>query len=47
MLDAVAVAGEGKGAIEFVDGFVEFLMRLSQLMRHDVNVVEIGDVGPF
>ena len=43
MLDAVAVAGEWSGTIEFVHGFVEFLMRLSQLMRHDVNVVEIGE----
>ena len=43
MLDAVAVAGEGGCAIEFVHGFVEFLMRLSQLMRHDVNIVEIGE----
>ena len=43
MFDAVAVAGEGSWAIEFVHGFVEFLMRLSQLMWHDVNVVEIGE----
>jgi hypothetical protein len=38
-----AIAGEGFGLIEFVNGFVEFPMRLAKLMRHHVNVVEIGE----
>ncbi len=43
MFHAVAVAGEGRGLIEFVDGFVEVLMGLPQLLRHDINVVEVGE----
>ena len=50
MFDAIAVAGEWSGAVEFVDGFVQFLMRLAQLVRHDVdieggNVLAIGQDG--
>lgn len=43
LFDAVAVASKGSGTVEFVDGAVEFLMRLAQLVRHDVNVVEVGE----
>jgi hypothetical protein len=34
MLDAFTIASERSGTIEFVDGFVEFLMRPSRLMLH-------------
>lgn len=45
MFDAVAVADEGGEAVEFVDSFVEFLMSLAQLVRHDVDIVEVGESG--
>ncbi len=44
VLDAVTVAGEWSRSIKFVHGFVELLMRLSQLMRYDVNVMKIGEI---
>src|SRR5579864_8719370 len=50
MLDALAVAGEWFGAIEFVDGGIERAMGVMQFRGHYVGVVKVrhrclGEVG--
>lgn len=42
MFDAITVAGEWIGPIELVDRFIEFLMRLSQFARHNINIIQIS-----
>ena len=43
--DAFAVAGEGGGAVAFLDGAVEGLVGFEQRGGHRERVVEIGEAG--
>ena len=43
MFDALAVAGKGRGAINFVNSNVERVMCLAQTGRHYVWIVKIGE----
>ena len=42
MLNAVAVAGEWCGPVEFVDGGVEIAMGFAQFARHYVHIIQIS-----
>jgi hypothetical protein len=45
MFDPFAVGAERARAIELVDGEIELAVRLAQLGRHGVRVVQIGKAG--
>jgi hypothetical protein len=42
MLDPFAVARERLLAIKPIDGFVERTVRLAEILRHDIGIVEVG-----
>jgi hypothetical protein len=45
MFDAVAITGEGGGAVEPVNGGIERGMGFAQIAGHGVGIIEVGKAG--